>query len=480
MCETKPFPESDTPTGKSGLTLALLLLSLLPSITRAQQTAPPLLAPDPRYKADLLLIVAHPDDDVVIGGYLARLTLDEHKRVAVIYCTNGDGGGNVVGYEAGASLGEMRSIEARRALGAWGIHNVWFLPGHDTPGQNVLYSLDHWNHGTALDQIVRLVRLTRPDVIVTWLPDYVVGENHDDHQASGVLATEAFDLSGDPAWFPAQVSPPRDRSGMANLTEGLLPWQPKKLYYATDAFENFSPYWHDPSQLSPYRKNILDGTGPTYDITTISPSRHVSYARLTLDEQLFYQTQEAYLAEEALKSKNLKDFEYPIRLIFGKSLVGGSVTGDVFENVSQPAVPFKRVPGYEPQPRSGVSFEIGDPWRFYSRFWKAHDLDHLANLIPVPEASMRFGNILQIPLMACNGGTSAQEIEITPALPEGWKDQMQYTRYPVKPGECYPIQARIVAPSTSKAGWYQLEWNARPSGRVDMRIYLSNRWSLPQ
>ena len=224
-----------------------------------QSRAPALLLPDARYKADLLLIVAHPDDDVVIGGYLARIALDEHKRIAVVYCTNGDGGGNSVGNEAGASLGQMREIEARRALAAFGIENVWFLPGHDTPGQNVLRSLDNWNHGFALDHIVRLVRITRPDVILTWLPDPVVGEDHDDHQASAVLATEAFDAAGDHTRFPEQMSPPHDRTGMANLTEGLLPWQPKKLYFFTDAFEDFGPYWHDPEALSPYRKNMLDG-----------------------------------------------------------------------------------------------------------------------------------------------------------------------------------------------------------------------------
>jgi LmbE family N-acetylglucosaminyl deacetylase len=126
-------------------------------------------------------------------------------------CTNGDGGGNSVGNEAGASLGQMREIEARRALAAYGISNVWFLAGHDTPGQNVLRSLDSWNHGRALDEVVRLVRITQPDVILTWLPDAVVGENHDDHQASSVLAVEAFDAAGDPTIFPEQVSPPRDR-----------------------------------------------------------------------------------------------------------------------------------------------------------------------------------------------------------------------------------------------------------------------------
>jgi len=122
--------------------------------------------------------------------------------------------------------------------------------------------LERLLHGLALDEVVRLVRITRPEVILTWLPDYVVGENHEDHQASGVLATEAFDAAGDPTWFPEQVSPSRDRLGMSNLTEGLLPWQPKKLYYFSDAFENFSPYWHSTAELSPFRKNMLDGAGP--------------------------------------------------------------------------------------------------------------------------------------------------------------------------------------------------------------------------
>ena len=213
----------------TALSITVFLGLALLSRTAAQgPQAAALLPPNSRYKADVLLIVAHPDDDVVIGGYLARLAIDEHKRVAVIYCTRGDGGGNSVGNESGMALGQIREIEARRALASFGIDNVWFLNGHDTPGQNVLRSLDHWNHGLMLNEIVRLVRITRPDVILTWLPHPVVGENHEDHQAAGVLAVEAFDAAGDPTQFPEQVSPPRDRTGMANLTEGLLPWQPKK------------------------------------------------------------------------------------------------------------------------------------------------------------------------------------------------------------------------------------------------------------
>ena len=40
-----------------------------------------------------------------------------------------------------------------------------------------------------------VVRITRPEAILTWMPNYEVGENHEDHQAAGVLATEAFDLA---------------------------------------------------------------------------------------------------------------------------------------------------------------------------------------------------------------------------------------------------------------------------------------------
>src|SRR5205814_569790 len=226
--------------------------------------APPSPGPDERFKADILVVVAHPDDETMVSAYLAKAVYDEHKRVAVIYGTRGDGGGNAVGYEQAAALGAEREIEARRACAYLGIMNVWFLDGPDTPGQDVLRSLETWNHGAALGKAVRLVRLTRPEVLLTWLPDYVAGENHDDHQAAGVIATEAFDLAGDPTVFPEQVSAPEDRLWYANLMEGLRPWQPKKLYYYTDAthFE------------------FLHGKGPEYSMTAISPSQRVSYARL--------------------------------------------------------------------------------------------------------------------------------------------------------------------------------------------------------
>ena len=462
-----------------------LLLSLLPLAAAEFPKAPPLLPPDTRYKADLLLIVAHPDDDVVIGGYLARASLDEHKRIAVIYCTTGEGGGNSVGFEAGRSLGEMRTIEARRALGSLGIENVWFLDGHDTPGQDVLWSLDNWNHGGALDRIVRLVRLTRPEVILTWLPDYVVGENHDDHQGAGVLATEAFDAAGDPTRFPEQVAPPRNRQGMMNMTEGLHPWQPQKIYYFTDAFEDFGPYWHDVQERSPFRKNIAEDAGPTYSQTDISPLRKTSYAKLTAEYQTFYLTQEGYLGTGAIKKNDFQDFEYPTRFIFGKSVVGGSTTGDIFENVRpDDACAFAPVTGYRASKTDELTFELGEPWAFYRAFWKAHGIEHISSLLPVPEAAIRFGNTLHIPLTIRNGTTAARDVTLTFQLPAGWSNKTRFAVYPVRAGGAYPVQAEIAGPQTGERGWQQLTFQGEVDGRrigtVELRVYVSNSGALPQ
>src|SRR6202030_2009021 len=155
------------------------------------------------------------------------------KHIAVVYGTHGSSGANEAGAEQAAALGAIRDIEARRANASLGIANVWFLGGKDTASQDVLQSLANWEHGAALEQLVRLVRLIRPEVILTFLPGTFIGEDHGDHQAAGVLATEAFDLAGDPATFPSQVAAPLRR--LEPYLENLRPWQAKKIYYFPDA-----------------------------------------------------------------------------------------------------------------------------------------------------------------------------------------------------------------------------------------------------
>jgi LmbE family N-acetylglucosaminyl deacetylase len=465
--------------------VALVSMLCFAALSRAQlPTAPPYPGPDDRYKADLLLIVGHPDDDALISAYLARAIFDEHKRVAAIVCTPGDGGGNEVAYESGAALGQVRIQEARRALEFLGVSNIWFLGGHDTPGQNVLWSLETWNHGRALDEMVRLVRLTRPEVILTLLPDQVAGENHADHQAAGVIATEAFDLAGDPTAFPEQVSPARDLHGMMNLTDGLHPWQPKKIYYFTDAFEAASQYWHDSRVTSPFRESFLHGTGPEYSTAAVSPSHHVSYGHIAAEEQVFYLTQEGSLGKDALTKGDFSDFEQPVHFIFGKSLVKSSVTGDIFEGVVPGAVPFAPVRGYQPQSRDKLVLEIGDPYSFYQEFWKAHNLEHLSRLVPLPEVAMNRGGTLRVPLLIRNDTQSSAVVSLTAVLPKDWTLKAGSALYPVAAGRSYPVLAILTAPSGGEVEWQELTFKAEASGRsigsVTVRVLLGKSGGLPQ
>jgi len=424
--------------------------------------------PDDRFKADILVIVAHPDDETLIAGYLARAVFDQRKRVAVLYGTRGDAGGNAAGYEQAASLGAVREIEARRAIASLGITNAWFIGGPDTAGQDVLRSLETWHHGQALEQAVRLVRLTRPEVILTWLPDYVVGENHGDHQAAAVIATEAFDMAGDPTAFPEQIAAPRNRAAVGNLTEGLHTWQPKKIYYFSDTSH----------------PDFLKGKGPQYSMTEASPSRGVPYSRLAAEEATYHLTQSGvgFAAKQALEKDDLKRLEAPIQFILGKSLVGSAAGGDIFDGVSESPVPFARVKGYHREPRPELSIRLGGPWAFYSDCWPAHDIDHIANLVEVEAASGGDG-LLHVPILLINDSDRECEFVLSAAVPVGWAERAGSGKYIVGARDVFPVTATIAAPADHKKEWSEITWTAEgdgaPIGRIRLRVFNATG-GLPQ
>jgi LmbE family N-acetylglucosaminyl deacetylase len=449
----------------SGLLILWLLLNAFPA---SSQQAPPLIPPDERYKADILLIVAHPDDETAISSYLARAIFDQHKRVAVVYGTRGDGGGNNVGNEQAASLGAVREIEARRALASFGVMNVWFIGAPDTPGQDVLRSLETWHHGNALEQVVRLVRLTRPEVIITWLPCYVAGENHDDHQAAAVIATEAFGLSGDPTVFPSQVAAPRQRLRINNYGEGLRAWQAKKLYYFSDADHT----------------DFLEGKGPKYETTAVSTSRKVPYYRLSADEWSLHQTQRGVgdVAKSAIEKGDFNALKEPERFVLGKSLVKSTTTGDIFEGLTSGAIAFAPKSGYRPLPRDAISLQLGGPWAFYRDFWRAQNVEHLAELV-TPEVGVAGGQPLNVPLLIVNETDQAKVIRLTTELPEGWTEQPTFAEFAVGAHETYPVQLLLSSPVGHATEWQKItckiEVEGKPAGSVDLRVHLRSG-GLPQ
>lgn len=189
-------------------------------------------------------------------------------------------------------------------------------------------------------------------MILTWLPDFTTGENHADHQSSGVLATEAFDLAGDPTVFSEQVSPATNPDKNINLTEGLRPWQPQKIYY-----------FYNPTH------DIFAGQGPQYSSRDLYPSQNVSYGMLAAQAFSSHMTQEAGEVVAAIANKNLesssgevpKIIMGPTKLIFGKSLVPSGVTDDVFTGVVPDGIPYQRAPGYIAVKYSEPTLTIGDP-----------------------------------------------------------------------------------------------------------------------
>src|SRR5256885_6301571 len=110
----------------SRLTLtALLALTPLSRPVASQQPDNP--GPDERFKVDILVIAPHPDDETTIAGYLAKAVLDQHRRVAVVFTTRGDAGINLVSYDEGRTIGEIREIETPQALASEGIDKGFFL-----------------------------------------------------------------------------------------------------------------------------------------------------------------------------------------------------------------------------------------------------------------------------------------------------------------------------------------------------------------
>ncbi|MDP9338654.1 MAG: PIG-L family deacetylase [Acidobacteriota bacterium] len=460
-----------------------MLLSLLPATPIAANTAQddkptqyavPLKHPDERYKADILLVVAHPDDEGAATAYLAR-AIDEGKRVAIVYGTRGGSGANEVGGEQAGALAAIREIEARRAVAMLGITNVWFLDGKDTASQNVLQSLSNWNHGEALQQLVRLMRLTRPEVVLTFLPGTFVGEDHGDHQAAGVLATEAFDLSGDPVAFPEQLAGPTKR--LESLLDNLRPWQPKKTYYFPDAD----------------KEDIFRGMGPEYSVKDISKSFKHAYWRLALDGYLAHETQAKSFAE-TVKAMSDAQIEKMVttewgdsqKFVRGKSLVGGAVTGDIFENVTGDPVAYKREELTAQPKRPDLSVELAGPWSFYADFRRAHGLNHLPHPEP-PEIALQAGTTLVIPLWVRNQTSSAQEIMLAADLPAGWTLQSGAGKFSIGARQTAAARIEVALPVNADAAKknelqeinVRAESSGKSIGAVKLRVELRKR-ALPQ
>jgi LmbE family N-acetylglucosaminyl deacetylase len=157
---------------------------------------------------------AHPDDEN--NGLLVMLNRGQGYRTALATATRGNGGQNEIGPEIFEALGVLRTGELA-ALHRFDGADQYFTRAVDFGYSfSIEETYEKWGREEITADYVRLIRMIRPDVIVTLPPTGNAGGQH--HMASAVITRDAYKLAADPAKYPEQIK------------EGLRPWQPRKLY----------------------------------------------------------------------------------------------------------------------------------------------------------------------------------------------------------------------------------------------------------
>ena len=130
--------------------------------------------------------------------------------------TRGNGGQNEIGPELFEALGVLRTEELRAAHRFDGAEQMFGRAIDFGYSFSVDETFEKWGKDEILGDYVRLIRMTRPDVMITMRPDLHGGGQH--HQASALIGLEAFRAAGDPKRYPEQIA------------QGLWPWQASKIY----------------------------------------------------------------------------------------------------------------------------------------------------------------------------------------------------------------------------------------------------------
>ncbi len=211
--------------------------------------------PNDAIDLDIMFIGAHPDDEagqLAMFGYWNEY---HNMKAGVITMTRGEGGGNAVGLEEGPALGILREAEERRAVGWAGVQNVYNLDALDFYyTASAPLSEQIWGYYNALSRIVRVLRTTKPEVIVTMNPSATQG-NHGNHQEAAMLATEAFYAAADPNAFPEQI---RD--------EGLQPWRVARIFQTGGSGSGSNGQACETAPFTPSQPtNVIFGTWQGYE-----------------------------------------------------------------------------------------------------------------------------------------------------------------------------------------------------------------------
>lgn len=219
-------------------------------------------------RLSILGCFAHPDDEGLVTGAFAKY-IEEGARTALVCATRGEVGEIAPGVDATKeTLGQVRERELRDAMAHINLDEIYFLDYRDSGMDGTAENQDPRAFLNAPDdevigQLVRIIRTTKPQVLVTFDPSG--GYGHPDHKKIHHATMRAFDLAGDPEAYAEQ------------LANGLGPHTPLKVYwtgFSREFFEEVARYLKeqgmDLSQFGPFnpetRRSMLE-----HEITTQVP-----------------------------------------------------------------------------------------------------------------------------------------------------------------------------------------------------------------
>jgi len=164
----------------------------------------------------MLQVVAHPDDED--GSMLTLEARGKGVSTTLMTLTRGEGGQNKVGSSLFDVLGVLRGLELTASDRYYGVDQRFSHVADFGFSKSPEETFQKWGgHDAALADIVRVIRTFRPDIVTARFSG-TSRDGHGHHQASSILAQEAYKAAADSTRFPEQIK------------EGLQPWPAKKLY----------------------------------------------------------------------------------------------------------------------------------------------------------------------------------------------------------------------------------------------------------
>ncbi len=159
----------------------------------------------PVEKADLMVLVAHPDDELLFtGGMIPTYGVQRQKQVEVVYLT---------------SSNTTRRSEALNGLWAMGIRNYpvfgEFSDRYAKTGKLKDAYKEAGGKAKVLEWVTGLFRRFRPEVVVTHAENGEYG--HPQHKMTADACVQCFTLAADASQYPESA-------------REYGPWQVKKLY----------------------------------------------------------------------------------------------------------------------------------------------------------------------------------------------------------------------------------------------------------